>query len=202
MKGLLLKDIYVLTKQMKLFVLMAVVFAVLPGQSMNSFAVIYAAMLPYTSIAYDERSKWDQMAAMLPYSPKQIVIAKYMLGYLCVLGISALSLLVKLLLPFFGQLFSDHPNSPATLLPTTCLGLLMLAVTLPFMLRFGVEKGRMIFIFVMVGIAVWAASMVEVIAGFQAVPSGLLYAAMAAATVAVNAVSICVSIRLYPHRNV
>ena len=35
--------------------------------------MMLALMMPITTLAYDERSKWDRYAAMLPYSPEQIV---------------------------------------------------------------------------------------------------------------------------------
>ena len=80
MKGLLLKDWYTLIKQMKIMLVLMLVFACVPGYSMAAFAVVYAAMLPVTALAYDERSKWDELAAMLPYSVREIVGGKYVLG--------------------------------------------------------------------------------------------------------------------------
>ena len=73
MKGLLLKDWYTLIKQMKIMLVLMLVFACVPDYSMDAFAVVYTAMLPVTALAYDERSKWDELAAMLPYSVREIV---------------------------------------------------------------------------------------------------------------------------------
>lgn len=74
MKGLLIKDFSVLTRQMRIFLVMIVVFAMLPSTSINLsyFAVIYAAMMPYTSLAYDERSKWDQLAGTCPIPKRKL----------------------------------------------------------------------------------------------------------------------------------
>ena len=55
MKGLLLKDWYTLIKQMKIMLVLMLVFACVPGYSMAAFAVVYTAMLPVTAFAYDER---------------------------------------------------------------------------------------------------------------------------------------------------
>ena len=60
MKALMLKDTYVIWRQMKYFLVMILIFSALPSGFNNAFAVVYAAMLPYTALAYDERSKWDQ----------------------------------------------------------------------------------------------------------------------------------------------
>ena len=81
MKALLKKDIFCVLKSMKVFLLVIVLFAAIPGFSASRFAIIYAAMLPLTALAYDERSKWDVLAATMPYSPLQIVLSKYVLMF-------------------------------------------------------------------------------------------------------------------------
>ena len=77
MSALLLKDYYVIFRQMKIFLLLILVFSCIPGTFYSTFAVVYASMLPYTALAYDERSKWDQLAAMMPYSARDVVLSKY-----------------------------------------------------------------------------------------------------------------------------
>lgn len=156
MKGLLLKDLYVLTAQMRFFLVLILLFAVIPSYSMSGFAIIYAAMLPYTSIAYDERSKWDQLAGMMPYSIRQVVLSKFMLGYVCVAIATAVSLLSSLVIP-------GGKASPVSLLTAACVALTIMAVTLPFMLRFGVERGRMLFILVIVAAACGSMTAMETI---------------------------------------
>ena len=44
MKGLILKDFYVLTKQMRIFLIMIVILGLMPSINTNVFAVVYAAM--------------------------------------------------------------------------------------------------------------------------------------------------------------
>ena len=66
MKGLLIKDWKTLLKQMKVMLVIVVVLACIPGTYMAAFALFYAAMLPITALAYDERAKWDELAAMMP----------------------------------------------------------------------------------------------------------------------------------------
>ena len=84
MIGLMKKDLYVADKTGRLLLVLAVAFSLIP--SMRSFGCTYAMMLalmiPLNSIAYDERSKWDRYAAMLPYKMWQMVWSKYLLAYL------------------------------------------------------------------------------------------------------------------------
>ena len=119
-------------------------FACVPGYSMAAFAVVYAAMLPVTALAYDERSKWDELAAMLPYSIKEIVGGKYVLGVTAVAAAGAVAAVAQLILSRFGWTQFDAEAAFA-LLFTACLALIMLAINLPVMFRLGVEKGRVLF---------------------------------------------------------
>ena len=73
MKGLLIKDRKTLLKQMKVMLAITALLACVPSTYMSAFALFYAAMLPITALAYDERAKWDELAAMMPYTAKAIV---------------------------------------------------------------------------------------------------------------------------------
>ena len=93
MRALMLKDIYVLLRQLKLFVIVMVIFALAFQENAVSFIIFYAAMLTVSSMAYDEQSKWPQLAMMLPYSIRDIVLSKYLLGWLMIGGMTLLSML-------------------------------------------------------------------------------------------------------------
>jgi len=193
MRALIKKDLFVLIRQMRMFLVIIVVFAILPGNSMTVFAVVYTAMLPYTALAYDERSKWDQMAAMLPYTNGDIVLSKYLLGYLLMGCAALLSLAAKLI----------TRSDPSGMLLGLCIGLLMMALTLPPMFRFGVEKGRMFFVFLMVLLGVGGTSLVT---GITESPNTgsmehLLMLILPLAAVVLNLVSIPLSIVLYGRRD-
>jgi len=105
MKGLLIKDFFVISKQLKIFIAALIIFSIMPGYSLSVFAILYSGLLPITALAYDERSKWNNLAAMMPYSMGEIVFSKYLLGYICVFGISILSVLG-------GLIYSLISNTP------------------------------------------------------------------------------------------
>lgn len=75
MIGLLKKDLYVADKSGRMLLVIALVFSMVPnmGSFGSTYAMMLALMMPLTSIAYDERSKWDRYAAMLPYTSGKIV---------------------------------------------------------------------------------------------------------------------------------
>ena len=92
MAVLLWKDICLLRRQLRLFIFAMLVFAAIPNSYIQLFAVAYASMLPYNTIALDEQSHWDQLAAMMPYSDRDVVLSKYLVGWGGCLAVGALAL--------------------------------------------------------------------------------------------------------------
>ena len=202
MKALLLKDFLTLSRYLRMALLFVVIFACIPGGSMAAYALVFAAMIPMTALAYDEQSKWPRLAAMMPYSSRQLVMSKYLLGYIMLGGailLSAVSMVVTALVR--GDALD--PAGLAMLLVLACAASLILAITMPIILHFGVEKGRLVMLVgvaAIVGItfvlgeddglmAAMDASLVTVAAVFLAV------------CVAVNALSIPLSVRIYSRKN-
>ncbi len=145
MKALLLKDIYVLYKQLRYLLFVLLMFCAMPGPFASAFAVIYSIMLPVTTIGFDEQSKWRKLAAMMPYTSQQLVFSKYVLGYLGTAAAFGFSALLQLVSSSF--LSSASSGSTAlTLIVFPCIGLLLLSVNLPLVFRFGPEKGRLVYI--------------------------------------------------------
>jgi energy-coupling factor transporter ATP-binding protein EcfA2 len=79
------------------------IFTIIPNMNLSSIAIVYAAMLPITVIAYDERSKWDQLAAMMPYSKRELVFSKYLLGYIGVALFSIITLVLQVAVGLIGK---------------------------------------------------------------------------------------------------
>ncbi len=144
MKGLLLKDCYTITKQLKIFLIVIPVMAVTGGFFMSAFAVLLGAVLPMTAIAYDERSKWDELAAMMPYSKGNLVLSKYLLGYICMSGAAILVVTGQLLMKTLGIVYTD--SSINMLLFAIVGGLTFIAINTPILFKFGSEKGRFVYL--------------------------------------------------------
>lgn len=199
MKGLLLKDLYVLTRKMQMFFLVIIIFAVLPGFNMTVFAVVYSAMMPYTALAYDERSKWGQLAGTMPYSTRDIVVSKYVLGWLFMVAAALIALIAGTVESHFIQ----NASSPLTVAMAFWAGLIMMAITLPPMFHFGVERGRMFFILLIIVIACGSAALISGITDSPSAASllPLLELLLPVAAVVLTLISIPLSIRLYQNRN-
>ena len=143
MKALLMKDLYVLWRQMKIFFLLIVVFAAVPSVFQNTFAILYAAMVPYTAFAQDESSKWNTLAVMMPYSTKEIVVSKYLLGGIAIAAATGITMVFQNVMKLLG----GPAVGNMTLTMAMLIAVIMVDITLPLVFRFGVEKGRMIVVF-------------------------------------------------------
>lgn len=205
MKALIQKDVYVLWKQMRLFVIVILVIMVGNGVFGSVFIVIWCAMLPYTALAYDERCRWDQLAAMMPYSTRDLVLSKYVLGWLCAAVAGGIALASQAVIRLLGLPLAT--GTPAVVFLGLCVSVCILAISLPTMLRFGVERGRMgMFLLIFLVCAAAGALGSVVPADGEAVSTGeaaLLAAVTAAAPIAavvLTAISIPLSMRLYAAR--
>lgn len=189
MKALLKKDLYVLTKQSKIFLLFILVFCVMPQMTMVIFAIVYGALLPVTAFGYDERAKWSTLARMMPYSERDLVLSKYTLGYIGIFGALVLVVIVRLVIGFF---FSPALTADdyAMLLVMAIFTTIIQAFTLPIMIKFGTEKGRIIF-FIIFGVVAGVGSL------FMSRSDGIqIFIDISMTTVAIAALAAAVIINL------
>ncbi len=155
MKGLLLKDFYMTIRYCRAYLLMIAVFVAVSfvGQE-NLFFVFFpcmiSGMLPVTLLAYDERSKWSEYCRVLPYSKAQIVSGKYLVGLIAQLAVLCVTGTAQALrMQAAGML--NLQNFGALMGLLLILSSVASSLVLPFMFRYGVEKGRIAY-YVMIGI--------------------------------------------------
>ena len=102
MKGLVLKDFYLLTRYCRNFLLVTFVFLVMYISNPGNTAAItmlcaVTGILPITLLSYDEREGWITYCQTLPYTKAQYVSAKYVMGlFVCLGSMVLLGLLVSL----------------------------------------------------------------------------------------------------------
>lgn len=199
MKALILKDFLTLSKMLRNLLIIMLILAFVPQLNMAVFFMVYSAMLPITALGYDERTRWDVQAAMMPYRPWEIVVGKYVLGYLILLTATALSLLAGAIL----GVITGSPLTQAQCLSLAAYGVaitLCLAVTLPLMFRFGTEKGRLT---IVIGFGVTfgvIAALVPLLNDHMdaiMLTTGQVTALVAAFAILTNLISILLSIRFY-----
>ena len=166
MKGLLLKDWYILQNKGKFYLLIVPLYLIFAFISENLlfvyFTAVFMAMIPRTLAAYDEHSRWQLYTAVLPFTKKQLVKSRYLLSLLLVLVFSLLLLLLQLLFPLTGL------TGPLGLIGVISTVLGYLSISFPLLYRFGSEKGRTIQTVLMMFFMVWAgvfSALVAAVAG-------------------------------------
>lgn len=154
MKALLIKDYLVIKKQILFVLIFIAVFSLSMYGSENGFfsigfIVIISAMLPVTAIAYDERSKWNVLSATMPYSIKDIVLSKYLFGYLAVIIAGLTSILIQVIMQLVSHSFLGV-ESLVAIIAICLVSTVILSINIPLAFKFGVEKGRLLSIIVIV----------------------------------------------------
>ena len=155
MKGLLLKDLYMTRKYFRNYLFILILFLGLSFSSNeNLFTVFYpgllATMIPVNLLAYDERSHWDIYCATLPVSRDMVVSAKYLMELMLLGSVYLLTIAVQIIRMAVNQEFQWQ----SFLVLASLLWIVYLfagSITLPFMFKLGVEKGRTAY-YVMIGI--------------------------------------------------
>ena len=147
MKALIYKDLLTLWKQLRMYLLMCVIFQVasVGGEEfefMRFYPLILVASLPHSLMAYDERSGWERYALALPVSRKQLVGAKYLIGLLLLGGAFLLAAVTGLVRSRIAGEF-DPFGYFFELSVLLTLGVSVMSVALPMTFRYGTEKGRL-----------------------------------------------------------
>lgn len=154
MKGLLLKDVYLINKYCRAFILLIVVFVSISiwGNG-NMFFMFYpcliSGMIPMTLLTCDEREKWSEYAGTLPYTRTQIVSAKYIIGFSTTMSVIILIAIVQAIKMTIANTFVFNEYF-ALLMNLVSISLIVPAILLPFIFKFGAEKGRIIY-YVVIG---------------------------------------------------
>ena len=161
MKGLLRKDFYMACKYCRAYLFIVVVFLMVSlfGDD-NAFMVFYpcllAGMVPVNLLAYDENSKWHIYSGTLPCTRGQLVSVKYLIGVITQVTVLVLTGIVQAVRmcmadPHIRGGF-DLTEWAVTMGVLVIMSAVSSSVSMPFMFRYGVEKGRIAY-YVMIGVA-------------------------------------------------
>ena len=156
MKGLLLKDWYMMKAYARSYLLIVAVFtAISLFSEQNLFFAFYpcilCGMLPVTLLSYDERCRWNTYSGTLPYTKAQIVSSKYIMGLIVQTAVITATGTVHAVRMVVCQTFLWQDLITFILL-LSALSTLSCSFCMPFVFKFGVEKGRIAY-YVMIGIA-------------------------------------------------
>ena len=155
MKGLLLKDWYMMKKYCRYYFFVSIGFIILSMiSSGNMFFVFYpcllCGMIPVNLLGYDERSRFTEYVGTLPYTKTQIVSAKYLIGLF-----TQIAMLIVICIAQGVKMGIEGTFALKEFLLLMMLLLIMASAAssliLPFVFKYGVEKGRAAY-YVMIGV--------------------------------------------------
>ena len=162
MKGLLLKDWYMMKKYCRAYPLIAALFlSVSVVSSDNLFLIFYpcllCGMIPVNLLGYDERSRWMQYSGSLPYTKAQIVSAKFLIGLFAQIAILiATGITQGMKMAVTGNFVMGE--FVVLMLLILIVSTFTSSISLPFIFKLGVEKGRMAY-YVMIGFVCGASAL-------------------------------------------
>ena len=161
MTGLILKDFLILRKTLRSYLLILVVYAGIAfsgawsADIVGVLMVVMVMMLPMNVFAYDKQCQWDTYGLALPVGRTKTVAARYLCVLLLCLFSVALTVITGIGLYAVGRL-----EEPAQFMVTCAVmglvAVLMNAILLPFLYKFGPERARMMFFGIMGGIVLLA----------------------------------------------
>ena len=138
-RGLLLKDIFELSAQCRVQLVLTGVYLLLPLfirgiELFASVGMMLLAMMPVYALGYYERCRWERYALAMPVRKSDLFWSRFLLGVIAVALGAAVQVLVALLAGRGDLLSSLAVTAPAAIL--------YLLIVLPLMMKLGVEKGR------------------------------------------------------------
>ena len=157
MTGLILKDFLILRKTLRSYLFMLVVYVgiaftgVWSADIVGVLLVVMVVMLPMNVFAYDKQAKWDTYGLALPVGRTKTVAARY----LCVLLLCLLSVGLTAILGVMLYAAGRVEEPVEFLVSCSVMGLMSVlvnAIMLPFLYKFGPERARMMFFGIMGGI--------------------------------------------------
>ena len=144
MKGLLVKD-FLLMRKSKYVILFMLAIGIIGGIKNISFAagyiLMFLAILSLSTISYDEANHGLNTLFTLPISKMDYVKEKYLFSLI----ITGIGFVFVTILGYFSK--SDFMETLAIL----STALFLLAISLPFQLKEGNEKGRIVLFVVVFG---------------------------------------------------
>ena len=204
MRGLLIKDFYMVLKYYRMVFLVIAVFSIAAVFSDNNvffivYPMIFAGISSLNLIAYDEKNKWDTYCISLPISRSTIVSSKYIGTFIFITAVWIVSAVSQMIKVFMTK--GSWNEYFILIFMLLAVGLAAPVIVLPIIFKLGIERGRIVYYFA--SGAYFAAAAIVMSAGtafkLRVPEQWIVYIGLAFAAAA-YAVSWMVSIKIYNKR--
>lgn len=169
MKGLMIKDIRLLRGQQRILLMFALIAVISYVTGMDNEVLIgylsfMFAILSITTLTYDEYDNGLAFLMTLPVTKREYVIEKYVFCF----GMSAIGGAIGVLFSVMfhimnGNIMDSFPEILVMFVSELLMVSMIIALTIPFVMKFGAEKGRLLLISVTVCLTLLFASISKVI---------------------------------------
>lgn len=146
MKGLIKKDLFIIKNNLKIILILFIVFfltGLKNSTDMSYIPITLSVVLFLSTFSYDEFNKWDAYAITLPNGRVNIVKSKYIATIILVLITSLISLILNLLTGYINNSI-NFEETISMITGITFSIILIQSISYPIIFKFGIEKGRLL----------------------------------------------------------
>ena len=144
MVGLIKKDLLMIKSNLKMVLIMLVVFFImaLQGEFDISFVPPFiVVMLFMSTFSYDEFNKWDAYSVTLPNGRKNVVKSKYVASLILTIVTIILTIILNSLVGLINNNL-EFDKFISTIMGCVFGVILIQSIMYPFIFKYGMEKGR------------------------------------------------------------
>ena len=162
MSGLIVKDFLILRKTLRSYLLILAIYVAVaflgywPDSFVGGFMMVMVAMLPMNVFAYDKQAKWDVYGLSLPVGRTKTVAARYLAVLIMFAASAVLTTVLGVALNIAGRMEERLEEYLLSCAICVVIAMLINAVMLPLLYKFGPERARIMLFGVMGVIALVA----------------------------------------------
>ena len=195
MRALLIKDILNIKAQGKAILLVLAIWFIISvfngsGSFFAALSVVYAILLPLTSVTADDKCGFERYAMTMPVTRTVMALSKYVFALACALIMAVIGFAACVIIDS-----SSVNEALATCASCFCVAVALVSLLLPLVYKFGPEKARLVMMVVFIAgflILVFAFDKLGIEPDLE-----LLMIALPALALVLLAVSAVISVRIY-----
>ncbi len=157
MLGLIKKDLLMIKSNLKILVILLIVYGFwgLDGGADLSFIIAFMSVsVMISTFSYDAYNKWDAYTITLPDGRNNSVKAKYLATILLIVATTIILTILGISIAYFGKNEVDLENIFEVSLGSIFATTLIQSFMFPVIYKFGVEKARIGIFVVVFGVAI------------------------------------------------
>ena len=173
MSGLIVKDFLILRKTLRSYLMILLIYGAVAfsgfwqASFVSGFMMVMVSVLPMNVFAYDKQSKWDVYGLSLPVGRTKTVAARYLAVLIMFAASAVLTTVLGVALNIAGRMEERLEEYLLSCAICVVIAMLINAVMLPLLYRFGSERARMMLFGVMGVIAVLVVILLMPLGGLE-----------------------------------